>query len=89
MDYFVPNFGRDVHDTMATEQSLATAESMLGHKWEWNPSEEEIIQYPHPPLDSEISDSIEHMGQAESDLGHEWTVLQLNSDPICSSAGCT
>lgn len=54
MDYFVPNFGRDHDNTIATEQSLAASEKMLGHKWDWKPVEEEIVDYPHPPLDSEI-----------------------------------
>lgn len=29
------------------------------------------------------------MAAAEKITGHEWNLVQLESDPICSSAGCT
>merc|ERR1719213_1502206 len=91
MDYFVPDFGRSVDDVINPEQSLAAAEKQLGHTWVWKPEEEEIVQYAHPPLDSDIVDTQNHLSAAETDLGHTWDIenVQLDSDPICSSAGCT
>lgn len=49
--------------------------------------------------DKDIKDSLENTGKAESQLNHVWKALQLDnaeksdimieSDPICSTAGCT
>jgi hypothetical protein len=39
--------------------------------------------------DREITATKKSLATAEKQTGHEWNLVQLNSDPICSSAGCT
>jgi len=39
--------------------------------------------------DRDISATKKSLATAEKQLGKEWNLVQLNSDPICSSAGCT
>merc|ERR1712032_1653706 len=54
-----------------------------------------------PKLDADMIHTAKHLGDAESSLGHKWVIndvqldsgldseVKLESDPICSSAGCT
>jgi len=39
-------------------------------------------------LDSDVVNTQKHIGDAEGKYG-SWDLVQVNSDPICSSAGCT
>lgn len=49
-----------------------------------------------PELDENMKTSLKNTAQAEDDLGYTWDIsapeeeaaVQLESDPICSSAGC-
>lgn len=94
MDYFVPNFGRD-HDMNHNDQSLDWAEKHLNHKWNWQKPDKKDgpPSYEIRPLDHDIQDSIGHMKAQEAKHG-VWNLpkeedVQLESDPICSSAGCS
>lgn len=97
-DYFVPNFGQD-HEIKDSLTNTALVEGRLG---EWKNAAK--APAPPPPrdyfvpdfgLDHDVKDSLAHANAAESSLGHKWTYLQsvadlhTESDPICSSAGCS
>lgn len=97
-DYFVPHFGQD-HDIKESLSSTAKAEQKLG---EWKnanapPPADPPRDYfvPNFGADKDIKDSLAHTDAAEKKLGHKMSYMQsqadlhLESDPICSSAGCT
>ena len=104
MDYTVPNFGIDKPDVQATDDSLQVAEKQLGHKWVWTkpPKGKTVVYDDSRPYDSDIQTSIANLNAMEGKYG-KWTLpsptddvqLEANvessvdSDPICSSAGCT
>lgn len=98
MNYFVPSFGQD-HDIKDSLTNTALVESKLG---EWknagkSPAPEPPRDYfvPNFGPDQDIKDSLGHTAAAESKLGHKMSYVQslaelnLESDPICSSAGCS
>jgi hypothetical protein len=100
-DYFVPNFGRDV-DVIGTEGSIQHAETQIGKKWDFtfqkppvNPAAKTMYNFA-PELEGDMKASLKNTAQAEDDLSFTWNIeapeeaenLQLESDPICSSAGC-
>ena len=100
INYPVPNFGRD-HLINQNFDSLDQAEKMLGHKWVWTKDEPEdpVVYNPHKPVDPDIIDSLTHM-KAQEGIHGKWKLApddyfqvqtdeQSESDPICSSAGCT
>jgi hypothetical protein len=103
INYPVPNFGVD-HDIIDNHHSLEISEGALGHKLEmgtdaskakWhNPAKDTDYNF-RPKLDGDMISTAKHLGDAENTLGHKWVIddLQIeadvNSDPICSSAGCT
>merc|ERR1719230_2441702 len=66
---------------------LGTPESKA--KWK-NPAKATMYNFA-PELDGNMIDSANSLKIAEKQLDHKYTLLQLNaeSDPICSSAGCT
>jgi len=41
-----------------------------------------------PALEGNIRDSLKNLSDTETTLKHKYELLQLESDPICSSAGC-
>ena len=97
-DYFVPHFGPD-HDIRETIVHTQAAEAKYG---EWKGAS--FAPAPEPPrnyyvpdfgMDKDIKDSLYHTDAAEKSLGHKMSYVQaqadinLESDPICSSAGCT
>lgn len=97
MNYFVPNFGTD-HDIKDNFDDIKIAEGIVGHNWHFhfekppvNPAKKTLYD-DHPPLDSDIIDSVANLKNTELKLNHplELDNVQLNekSDPICSSAGC-
>jgi len=101
MDYPVPDLGVD-RDIQANHEDLAVAEGMLKHKlimgtdeskkkWE-NPAKKTEYDY-SPKLDRDMRDSATNLDLVEGKLGHKyepWNFVQteVESDPICSSAGC-
>lgn len=101
INYPVPSFGRDV-DIIGTDQSLEAAEATVGKKWDFtfkkppvNPAAKTDYNFA-PELDENMKTSLKNVAQAEDDLQYTWDIsapeeeaaLQLESDPICSSAGC-
>lgn len=98
MNYFVPSYGVD-HDIKDSLADTTWAESRLG---EWKnaaakPPADPPRDYfvPNFGTDQDVKDSLAHASAAESKLGHKMSYLQsladlhTESDPICSSAGCT
>jgi len=101
MDYPVPDLGVD-RDIQANHEDLAVAEGMLKHKlimgtdeskekWK-NPAKKTEYDY-SPKLDRDMRDAATNLDLVEGKLGHKyepWNFVQteVESDPICSSAGC-
>jgi len=96
MNYPVPSFGVD-HDVETTANSIAIGENQYNHKlimgteeskkqWE-NPAKKAPYNF-NPKLDNDMIVSKNNMNNAETTLGSSMDV-QIESDPICSSAGCT
>ena len=89
IDYPVPNLGEDHDDVKTTANSLNIAEASHSHKWQWKDApKDEPVEYEIRDLDVDMKNSLDNLQEAElrsrgSDL------VQLDSDPICSSAGCT
>jgi len=102
-DYPVPDLGVD-RDILGAHEDLAVAEGMLKHKlimgtdeskakWK-NPAKKTDYDY-SPKLDRDMHDAATNLDLVEGKLGHKyepWTFVQtqtdIESDPICSSAGC-
>jgi len=57
-------------------------------KWE-NPAKKTKYDFA-PKLEGNIIDSVKNLADSETKLNHKYSLslLQLESDPICSSAGC-
>jgi TfoX/Sxy family transcriptional regulator of competence genes len=101
IDYFVPNFGAD-HLINQNHESLDWAEKSLGHHWVWkDDKDEKVVEYHHKAMDPDIVDSLKNMKDQEGIHG-PWNMppddyfqvqvdgkADANSDPICSSAGCS
>ena len=100
LDYFVPNFGPDQNDVITTQNSLGASLKMHGRgnamaDWKLPKApKEDPPAYNIYPLDVSMQDSLSNLEASEGRLG-KWTLppkdenVQLESDPICSSAGCT
>jgi len=101
VDYPVPNNGVD-HDILANDNSLKVAEGIVGKKWDFklqkppvNPAKKTIYDGA-PKLDGDIVDSRTNLKSTETKMSHKLVLdaddlqvgEQINSDPICSSAGC-
>lgn len=93
MNYPVPHFGMDrtIQDGLV---NLSVAEKIVKHNWKGidkdkysNPAKKVDYNFA-PELDSQIIDSQKDLANAEVSLDHKYELVQLNSDPICSSAGC-
>jgi hypothetical protein len=95
VDYAVPNFGADP-EVDSTKNSLKIAERMHNHEWVWDKNfkkrhevrADDVLYNDQPSLDRDIIDSQHNLHNTESKFGHTYQLSQLNSDPICSSAGC-
>jgi hypothetical protein len=93
MDYFVPNFGVD-HHIKESESSEKWASKEIGHTWVWVKEEKkDPVEYKIEPLDVDMKASLSNLRMEENIHGN-WnlapeSLIQLQSDPICSSAGCT
>ena len=100
-DYPVPNFGDDV-DVIATRNHEALASKLVGHNWEFKTDDSfekyrnkaKDTEYDYSPrLDEDMRTSIASTAYAEG-LAHPIeatngsSLVQLESDPVCSSAGC-
>ena len=76
-DYFVPNFGID-HDILDAQANIKSLEKVHGA---WNPKQDDNGVWIVPTAHDNNSYNYKNV-QLESDIS-------LESDPICSSAGCT
>jgi len=101
VDYPVPDFGVD-KDIKDNHEDLKIAEGIVGKKWDFklkkppvNPAKKTIYDGA-PKLDKDIIDSRTNLKDTETKLSHKLVLdtddVQLQStvesDPICSSAGC-
>ena len=100
-DYPVVDLGVD-KDIIGAHEDLAVAEGIVKHKlimgtdeskakWE-NKAKKTDYDY-SPKLDKDMHDAATNLDLVEGKLGHKyepWTFVQtdVESDPICSSAGC-
>jgi len=90
---------RDIAGSLA---NLAGAQKQLGHTWtnfgteesresgKWmNPAKKTMYNFA-PELDHNIKDSIKNLSDTEVNMKHKYnlSLLQMESDPICSSSGC-
>lgn len=96
MDYPVPNFGQD-HDIKSSIENERLASKMIGKEWafktpgSWekyrNKAKDTMYNF-KPALDHDMVSTQKNIANAEGEYGN-WDLLQTESDPICSSAGCT
>ena len=105
MDYFVPNFGMDHDVLATeTDEKVASAlvghawNFKTPESWEkWRNRAKDVDYNFDPKLDGEMTTSLDNMHAATQQYGpnYKWglgsgeALVQLQSDPICSSAGCT
>jgi len=85
-------------DIAGSLENLPVAEKIVGHKWDSFGTEESKEKYSNPAkkvlydfspkLDGNMKDSLKNLSDTEGVLKHKYELLQLQSDPICSSAGC-
>jgi uncharacterized protein YkvS len=104
IDYPVPNFGVD-HEILDNHKDLDVAEGIVGHHWNFkfekpplNPAKKTVYDGA-PKLDGDIIDSRNNLKSTESRMSHKLVLdsddvqldaqVDVQSDPICSSAGCT
>lgn len=100
MDYPVPNFGID-KDILATQEDERVASAMLNHAWAFKTPEswekyrtraKDVDYNFNPELSEDMTTSLNNAANASMSVGgpgYKWDLVQLQSDPICSSAGCT
>jgi len=87
---------------VATKRSIEIGEASHSHKLvmgtpeskaKWHNVAKDVDYNFAPKLDEDIVHTQAHLGDSETRLKHKWVIedLQLDaeSDPICSSAGCT
>ena len=98
-DYYVPNFGqdKDIKDTITHTQAAekrfkhvfsASFKTPKGHPKDYF--------VPNFGQDQDVKDTLKHASAAETRLKHKWAPelvqaeeeINIDSDPICSSAGC-
>jgi hypothetical protein len=101
INYPVANHGPDP-DMVGTLNHEKLASTMVNHNWEFG-TEASKAKYANkakdtdynfaPKLDDDMTSTAQHLTGAETTLKHKWVIddskVQLESDPICSSAGCT
>jgi hypothetical protein len=78
-DYFVPNFGVD-EDIKSTQAHVAAQEKRLKHVWKPKQDDNGVWIVPEP---------INNKAYSYNSLVQTDTDIKTESDPMCSSAGCT
>merc|ERR1712178_256045 len=59
-------------------------------KAKWHKPAKDVDYNFAPKLDGDVITTNKNLADSEKNLGHHWELaVQLDSDPICSSAGCT
>jgi hypothetical protein len=95
VDYPVPNLGKDT-DLKTTDNSIAIAEEMTGHKLKmgtpeskakWHNVAKDTLYDYHPSLDKDVVSTNKNIADAEDTLNH--VMVQMKDDPIGSSIGIT
>lgn len=88
---------RDIKDSLS---SLPTAEKIVGNQWndfgteeskeKWSNPAKKVDYDFAPKLDDNIVTSQKNLSDSETKLNHKYklSLVQLESDPICSSSGC-
>jgi hypothetical protein len=79
VDYKVANFGVD-HDIVATQAHVAQQEKLLKHKWTPTQDDNGVWIVPEP---------INNRAYTYGSLVQTDSSVKTESDPMCSSAGCT
>jgi len=79
-------------------ENIPVAEAIVGHKWnsmgtdfnkEKFKNRAKDVDYNFAPaLDGDMIDSQANLKATEERFGRSYSLVQLESDPICSSAGC-
>jgi len=94
MDYPVPSYGADP-DMVGTLNSLKISEKMNNHtlimgtpesKAKYHVVSKDTLYNYSPALDKDVITTNKNIADAEDTLGKQ--MIQIESDPICSSAGC-
>jgi len=104
INYPVPNFGVD-KDILDSHSSLSLSEGALSHKLvmgtdaskaKWHNVAKDTDYNFAPKLDGDMITTAKNLGDSETNIGHKWVIamqtdadMNVESDPICSSAGCT
>merc|ERR1719213_119822 len=104
IDYAVPNFGRDHDindnfDSIKLAEGMIGHNLQLGtaaSKAKWKNPAKDVDYNFRPALDGDVITTQKNLGDAETNLGHKWVIddiqldsdVKVDSDPICSSAGC-
>jgi hypothetical protein len=105
IDYSVPNFGRDhdIIDNFASlklAEGMKSHEFQIGtaaSKEKWHNPAKDVDYNFNPALDGDVVSTMKNLEDSQKNLGHKWVIadvqldadVNVDSDPICSSAGCT
>ena len=105
IDYPVPNLGEDpeitaAHNALSIAEAMHQHKLIMGtpeSKAKWHNVAKDTEYNFAPDLDSDVVSTQDHLTGAEKTVGHKWVIndlqseaeINLGSDPICSSAGCT
>jgi hypothetical protein len=85
---------------LSSVSNLPVAQKIVGENWtdfgteeskeRWSNPAKKVLYNFEPELDGNIKDSHKNLADTEKKLNHKYSLslLQLNSDPICSSGGC-
>merc|ERR1719197_1267070 len=88
---------REIKDSLS---NLPVAEKIVGENWsdfgtpeskeKWSNPAKKVDYNFAPALDGNILDSQKNLADSEKKLNHKYklSLVQLDSDPICSSGGC-
>ena len=89
------------HDIKNTLEDERVASALVGHAWSFKTPEswekyriraKDVDYNFDPELDEDMRTSLNNAANASMTVGgpgYKWDLVQLQSDPICSSAGCT
>jgi len=89
-EYLISPFGPDP-EIVTTQKSIAIAESLYRHKWDFGTARSKALKKYHNPakdtlydfnmkLDQDVVDTQKHLADTEKRLNHKWVYAQLDSD---------
>merc|ERR1712070_729161 len=90
----------DSHSDLALAEKALSHKLVMGteaSKAKWHNVAKDTDYNFAPKLDGDMISTAKHLSDSELNLGHKWVIddvqigadVNLESDPICSSAGCT